>query len=37
VNVAMGVMTTSAHYYCDICVKIWRLPFTYFHKKRLST
>jgi hypothetical protein len=36
-NIAMSKVTASAHWYCDICVKIWRLPFTPLHKKRLPT
>jgi hypothetical protein len=38
-NVAIGMLMTSACCYCDICVKInmARLPFTSLHKTILST
>jgi hypothetical protein len=38
-NVAMGGLTASTCWYCDICVKInmVHLPFTSLHRKILST
>jgi hypothetical protein len=34
-NVDTGKVMGAARCYCDICEKIWHIPFTILHKKRL--